>query len=167
MFFICLKARYSVRYERAINIISAWCCKMDKFCPFSLRIVRKLFSTGIVCTTDVCFPFHKPFCTSYSRLGLFVREYGDLGGAVLSQEDWSCRSMLLPPVRTIDGRVSEHPNWSEDVEVSRNRLGKFQRPAQSMGSSPCQSGIELVLETAPEATGTHCRYIHPRLNLFR
>lgn len=167
MFFICLMARYSVRYERAINIISAWCCKMDEFCPFSLRIARKLFSTGTVCTTDVCFPFHKPFGTSYSRLGLFVREYGDSSGAVFSQEDWSCRSMPLSPVRTIDERVTEHPNWSEDVEVSRNRLDRFQRPVQSMGSSPCQSGIESVLETAPEARGTHRRYIHPRLNLFR
>ena len=51
--------------------------------------------------------------------------------------------------------------------MSRNRLDKFQRPVQSKDSSPYQSATELVLETAPEATGKHCRYIHPRLSLFR
>lgn len=166
MFFIYLMARYSVRYQRAINIISAWCCKMVKFGPFSLRIARTPFSTGTGCTKDVCFPFRKPFCTSYFRLGPFVREYGGWNDAAPSQEGSSCRLLPLSPVRKRDERLTERPNWSEDVEVSRNRLDKSQRPVQTKDSSPCQSGIVLVSEIAREATGTHCRF-HPRLDLFR
>ena len=167
MFLIYLMARYSVRFERAINIISAWCCRMDKFCPFSPQIVHTLFSTGTGCTKDVCFPFRKPFCISYFRLGPFVRDYDGWSGAEPWQEDWSCRLMASSPVRTLDERVSARPNWTEDVEVSRNRLDKIQCLVPSKDSSPCQSGIELVLEIAPEATGTRRRYNRPRPSLFR
>lgn len=82
MFFICFKVCYFVCYECVINIIFVWCCKMDKFCLFSLWIVCKFFFIGIVCIINVCFLFYKFFCIFYFCFGFFVREYGDLGGVV-------------------------------------------------------------------------------------